>query len=129
MGVLCLKKKSCDSTWSSIVNKYIINSLRSSTTFQRGSISNRTTLLFPINSPLQINEKSFSKYTITPCRQDGKLSPIIFNNHRLCDNKYESLKESKDTDSKVTSDDNKSGIEKNICTSNENIEIISIWMV
>ena len=69
--------------------------------------------------------KSFLKYTITPCRQDGKLTPIIFNNHRLCDNKYESLKESEDTDSKVTSDDNKSGVEENICTSNENTEIIS----
>ena len=43
---LRLKKKSCDSTWGSIVNKYKINSLKPSATFQRGSISSRITLLF-----------------------------------------------------------------------------------
>ena len=48
----------------------------------------------------------------------------MFNNH-LFDNKNKSLKESKDTDSKVTSDENKSGVENNNCTSNENIVIIT----
>ena len=80
-GLRLMKKTSSGSTWGSTVNEHKINSLQMSTTIQWGSILNWTTPLFQRNSSIQINEKSSSKHTITPCQQDGKLSPNIFNNH------------------------------------------------
>ena len=82
------------------------------------------TPLFQRNSSIQINEKSSSKHTITPCQQDGKCSPNIFNNHVIV-NKIKTSKESKDTDSQVTLDDNKYPVQEKIFTLNESTEITS----
>ena len=87
-----------------------------------GSILNRTTRLFSGNSSILTKKKSPPKHKITLCQQDGKISPNDVYHH-LANNKIKALQVSKETDNKVTSDDNKSLVDEKMCTLNENTEI------
>lgn len=89
-----------------------------------GSILNRTTRLFSGNSSILTKKKSPSKHKITLFQQDGKISPNDVYHH-LANNKIKALQVSKETDNKVTSDDNKSLVDEKMCTLNENTEINS----